>query len=89
MTVSVDEAWEEGLPMLVDYSCSLRRFAQMKKANDLAVVANEQSREMLEMSARIDLDAVRIGDECVGGHGSGDQRSSKRKEQRSFHGRTA
>ena len=75
--------------MLVNCCCRFSRFAQMKQANDLAVVANEQSRKMLEMPARIDLDAVRVRDERVGGHGSGNQRSNQREEQRSFHGRIA
>ncbi len=82
VTMRVDQARQKRLAMSVDDRCRFRpRVAGVEDADDLAVVADEQAGEMLDLRRRARLNAVRIVDQRIGPGGRAEQRRSERDEE--------
>jgi hypothetical protein len=88
MAVSVDQAGKQGLTVGIDADGPRRvRVLNLGEGlHDLAVVADQQGLESLQLAVGADLDAVGVVDQRVGRCGGGEERRQQR-EQRHFHGR--
>jgi hypothetical protein len=84
--MGVNESGKDGPPLLVHDVRSLGpSFAWMDETDDLAVVADEHGVEMFDMSRRVDLDAVDVIEQRVGGCRGGEERCNQCNESGSFH----
>ena len=68
MAVRVDQARKDRSPLLIqDDGRPWPRFAWVDQPDNLPVVTYEDRAEMFEMACRIDLDAVDVIDQRIGG----------------------
>ena len=82
MAVRVDQAGQKCLTMNVDDRCRFRpRVAGMEQTDNLAVVADEQPGEMVDLRRRARLNAVGIFNQRAGPGGRAEKRCSERDEE--------